>query len=84
MSGTVTMGKQGRVVLPAELRTELGLQEGTTFEVSSDGDLIQLRRRLTPPEAARRLRGMFADIDRDLVGELIAERRAEAERDDRP
>ncbi len=80
MSVTVVMGKQGRLVVPAELRAALGLAAGDRLEVSLDGKRLVLIR---PKDAIEELRGLLDDIapGRDLVAELIAERRAEAARE---
>lgn len=80
MSVTVVMGKQGRLVVPAELRAALGLAAGDRLEVSLDGKRLVLIR---PKDAIEELRGLLDDIapERDLVAELIAERRAEAARE---
>ncbi len=77
----VTMGKQGRIVIPAEARKKLNLKEGDNLEMTVHDEYVEFRRRLTPQEAAHKLHGLYADVDQDLVGELIAERRAEAERE---
>ena len=50
MSVTVTLGKQGRLVVPAELRTELGLGEGDVLHVQRVGRRIVLER---PVDALR-------------------------------
>ena len=80
MSVTVVMGKQGRLVVPAELRAALGLDAGDRLEASLDGKRLVLIR---PKDAIEELRGLLDGIapDRDLVAELIAERRAEAARE---
>lgn len=71
------MGDRGRLVIPAELRERAGLAEGTPLIVleTSKGLVV-----LTRPQLQELVR---ADLDGlDLVGELIAERRAEAAADD--
>lgn len=76
MSDTiVTVGPKGRVVIPASLRRELGLEEGTELIASLEPDGV-----LLAPRAAvrRRLRSMFASIPGSLADELIAERHAAA------
>lgn len=77
----VTIGERGRLVLPASIRSELGLKPGTRMLLSTedDGSL-----RLRPYRAvADEARGIFADLatDRSLVEELLADRRADAERE---
>lgn len=76
-----TMGKQGRVVLPAPIRERLGLVEGDRLVAYIDEDD---RLVLLPREALRRaLRRSFGHVpaDVDVVQELIDERRAEAARE---
>ncbi len=77
MSATVVLGKQGRLVVPSELRAALGLVPGDRLQVSLEGTRLVLTR---PGDALEELRGLLegAASDRDLVAELIAERRAEA------
>lgn len=74
----VEVGPQGRIVIPAALRRELGLSEGTRLmvEVSEEGALV-----LVPPEVIdARLLAMFAVVPVSLADELIDERRREAKR----
>lgn len=77
MDATVVMGRQGRLVVPAELRTELGLAEGQVLHVQLVGTRIVLER---PADAANELRGILRarSSGRSLVEELLAERLAEA------
>jgi AbrB family looped-hinge helix DNA binding protein len=79
MSGTyaVVMGDRGRLVIPAELRERLNLAPGTAlvlFETSA-GVVLTTREQLK-----ELVRDRLAD--RDLVSELLAERRREAADDD--
>jgi AbrB family looped-hinge helix DNA binding protein len=79
MSGTYTvvMGDRGRLVIPAELRERLNLAPGTPlvlFETSA-GVVLTTREQLK-----KLVRDRLAD--RDLVSELLAERRREAADDD--
>jgi len=76
----VKVGPKGRVVVPAQIRRELGIEEGTELMARVEGDGVVLEPRAA---ALRRLRKLFAHIprDRSLVDELIAERREEARRE---
>jgi AbrB family looped-hinge helix DNA binding protein len=76
----VTVGPKGRVVVPAPIRRELGIEEGTELMARVEGDGIVLEPRSA---AIRRLQALLAHIPRDvsLVDELIAERREEARRE---
>ena len=76
----VHLGAKGRVVLPASIRRQLGLEEGAELLARVEGDGIVLEPR---GAALRRLRSFFADVPskRRLVDELLAERRREARRE---
>jgi AbrB family looped-hinge helix DNA binding protein len=81
-SERVTIGDRGRLVLPSSIRAALGLKPGTRMLVSTepDGSL-----RLRPYRAvADQNRGLFAHLveEGSLVDELVAERRAAAEREE--
>ena len=71
----VTVGPKGRVVIPAEVRRELGLDEGTELAAMVEGDAVVLLRRSA---VKARLRGLFAGVRTSMAGELIDERRAAA------
>ena len=74
------IGAQGRVVIPAHLRHELGLQPGETLMAHVESRRLVLERR---DEILERLRSEVRRPDRttSAVDELIAERRAEAQRE---
>jgi len=75
----VRLGRQGRLVIPAELRAELGVKPGDDLVAFvEDGRLIVQTREQT----LRELWDMFADVEGSLVDDLIAERRREAARED--
>jgi AbrB family looped-hinge helix DNA binding protein len=76
----VTVGPQGRLVVPAALRRRLGLQPGDVLVATADEDRLVLERR---DAILARLQGRFAHIPPDvsLADELIAQRRREAERE---
>ena len=83
MSGTaVTVGPKGRVVVPAPLRRQLGIQEGAVLYASVDGERLVLEPRSAVLDRLRR-RYDSVPASRSLVDELIAERRAEANREAR-
>ncbi len=74
----VRLGPQGRAVIPAELRKELGLEAGDDLVAwVEDGRLIFRRRE----DIQQELWDMFAHVEVSLSEELIAERRREAERE---
>lgn len=77
----LAVDRQGRVVLPADLRREMGLDDGGQLTVDVEGDVVRLdSRRLAIRRMQRELRELVpADVS--LSDELIAERRAEARRE---
>ncbi len=78
----VHVGAQGRVVIPAALRKALKLKRGDRLVARKVGESLVLERR---EALERRLQERFAHIPSDvsLVDELIADRLAEAEREER-
>jgi AbrB family looped-hinge helix DNA binding protein len=81
MAHTVELGDRGRIVLPAQLRHRLQLNRGDQLIVTEeDGAIILVSMR----DRARRARGLLRDLapKRSLADDLIAERRAEAHKED--
>ncbi len=79
----VTLGPQGRLVLPAPLRKALALVQGDGLVARVEGtDRIVIEKRSA---GLARLQERFARTrgHKDLAAELIADRRAEARRDAR-
>ncbi len=75
------MSEGGRVVVPAEIRKALGLKEGDTvlWELDEHGAKLTSRReRLRQAQALIR---QYIPEGVSLADELIAQRRAETERD---
>ena len=68
-------------MIPVEIREELGLEEGEVMIARVEDERLVLESRLA---AFERLRREFREgaAGRDLVAELIAERRAEARREE--
>ena len=79
MSGTysVVVGDRGRIVVPAEVRERAHLVEGTALVMLDTPQGIVL---LTRDQLRARVRADLAGID--LVGDLLAERRAAAAQED--
>jgi AbrB family looped-hinge helix DNA binding protein len=82
MSGISTkIAEGGRVVIPAELRRELGLEIGDEVIVRVEDNELRI---LTRGEAVKRAQGLVRQHvkgSRSLVDELSAERRVEAKRE---
>ncbi|MGH3850669.1 MAG: AbrB/MazE/SpoVT family DNA-binding domain-containing protein, partial [Pseudonocardiaceae bacterium] len=77
MNATLVLGQQGRLVIPADVRTALGLAAGDRIHLHVAGHRLVLERQ---QDAAAELRGLVSSIapTRSLVDELLAERRLAA------
>lgn len=78
---SATMGPHGRVVIPAPLRKQLELSEGTTLTFHRQGDVLVAT---SPLAAFRKWQKLLREATPpgvDLVEELIAERREEARKE---
>lgn len=79
----VTIGDRGRVVLPAAVRSALGLEPGMRMLLSTEPDgSLRLR---SYRAVAKQSQGMLTDLapaETSMVEELLAERRAESARQD--
>ena len=73
---------QGRIVIPAECRAAAGLKPGDELIVEAvrEGEVRLLTKKLAIREA-QAIVARYLPKDRDLVQELIGERRAEAARE---
>jgi antitoxin PrlF len=78
MDATITLGRQGRLVIPADIRATLGLSPGDRVHLHLDGHRLVIER---PQDAVAELRrlGSRLSSSRSLAEELLAERRAAAE-----
>ena len=70
----VSLGRQGRLVIPAPLRRVLELEEGDRLMARQEANRLVLEK---PDRIKRRLKARFAKVPVEcaLVDELIAERR---------
>jgi len=77
MDATLVLGRQGRIVIPAEVRSALGLTAGDRLHLHVAGQRLVLDR---PQDAVTALRGLAATVpsNRSLVDELLEDRRREA------
>jgi len=74
----VRIGRQGRLVVPAELRRELGVEPNDVLVAWIDDGRLVLQRR---EDIEREIWAMVEGIEGSMVDELIAERRREAKRE---
>ncbi len=74
----VTVGPEGRVLIPAGVLRAAGIEPGASVVLRLDGEQVVL----IPLHAIkRRLRRMFAGIEGSMAKELIADRQAAVARD---
>ena len=73
----------GQIVLPLELRRDAGIEDGDSLviEINPDGGLSMKTYAQVVREVQSEFRSMAKPADRDLVDELLAERRAAAARE---
>ena len=74
------MGPDGRILIPVELRRELGFEAGMRLVARIEGRQLVLA---SQEAALRRLQERFASVPEEvsLVDELLADRRRDAARD---
>ena len=77
MDATLVLGQQGRLVIPVEIRSALGLGPGDQLHLHLVGRRVVLQRQ---QDAVTELWGLASEVpeDRSLVDELLAERRLAA------
>jgi AbrB family looped-hinge helix DNA binding protein len=75
------VGPQGRLVIPSEIRHQLGIGPGDVLVAAVEGDRLVLEKR---EAVLHRLRRRFAHIPEgvSLADELIADRRIESRREE--
>jgi AbrB family looped-hinge helix DNA binding protein len=80
----VVVGDRGRVVLPSDIRSELGIETGTRMLLSTERDgSLRLRPYRAVADQNRGLLAHLAPAAESMVDELLTDRRREAAREDR-
>ncbi len=76
--------KSGRILIPVAVRRRLGLTEGSQVIVKvEESGALQVTSRSQALASVRKEIRKYIPAGRDLVEELIQDRRAEAEREDK-
>ena len=81
---SMKMSDGGRVVIPVEIRSAMGLKEGDTVLWELRGGEAVLTTRLAQMREAQAMVRQYLPAGVSLVDELIADRRAENARDEAP
>ena len=78
----LSVGPQGRIVIPAALRKALGLVQGNTLIARIENDQLVLEK---PDNLITRLKSRFASVPAkvQLADELIAQRRRDARKENK-
>lgn len=77
----VKVGPGGRIVIPAQLREKLGVKPGDTVWLEEDNEQVRISSVRQTIRKAQELVRQYVPEGVSLVDDLLAERRAEAERE---
>jgi len=78
----VVMGKDGRIVIPASIRSQVNMPKGGAFVLRVDEGVVTLEPLSHAIAAVQAMMKPYAIEGVSIVDELIADRRAEAARED--
>lgn len=78
----VPLQENGRMILPADLRQTLGVGKGDRIVLRAEGDRIELTTARHERRRAQEIFRRYVPAGAQVVDEFIAERRAEARRED--
>ncbi|HZB89738.1 MAG TPA: AbrB/MazE/SpoVT family DNA-binding domain-containing protein [Terracidiphilus sp.] len=81
MAETVVLGESGRIVLPASIRKEFGLEPGERLTVSSEKGEIRIMSRRMALESLRASIVARRGSLKGILDEFLEERREEAGRE---
>lgn len=74
----VKLSREGRVLIPVDVRAELGLSEGSTLSLRVQDGEIRLFDRAQALRRAQQIVAMYKRPGESVVNELISERRQAA------
>jgi AbrB family looped-hinge helix DNA binding protein len=75
------LNDNGRIVIPAEIRTKMGIKPGDTLFLTLEGDVLKVESQMSRIRRIQESMRALISGDRLLSDELIAERREEARRE---
>jgi AbrB family looped-hinge helix DNA binding protein len=75
------LNNNGRIVIPAEIRHQLGLEPGDTVLLSVEGDVLKVESHRTRIRKVQESMRQFIPPGRGLSKELIADRREDAQQE---
>jgi AbrB family looped-hinge helix DNA binding protein len=75
---SVKLSREGRVLIPVDVRAELGLSEGSTLSLRVQDGEIRLFDRAQALRRAQQIAAKYKKPGESLVDELILERRQAA------
>jgi antitoxin PrlF len=78
----VFMGKDGRIVIPANIRSQVNMPKGGAFVIRVENGVVTLEPLTHAIAAVQAMMKRYAVEGVSIVDELIADRRAEAAKED--
>jgi len=75
-SYAVKLSREGRILIPADVRADLGLSEGSSLHLCVRDGEIRLYDRTQALRRAQQIVARYKQPDESLVDELLSERRA--------
>lgn len=78
----IKMGEDGRIIIPAGTRKDVGFQPGDTLVVESDGDSLFIRNLETVVREVQSYFKQFVEPGTSVVEEHLAERATEFAREE--
>jgi AbrB family looped-hinge helix DNA binding protein len=75
------LNDNGRIVIPAEIRSKMGIKPGDTLFLTLEGDVLKVESQMARIRRIQESMRALIPGDRLLSDELIAERREEARRE---
>jgi AbrB family looped-hinge helix DNA binding protein len=78
---TANLSKEGRILIPAAIRTELGLKTGETLTLSIVDGTLNVARRANAIRRMQKRLARLRDPKNPAVDSLLRERRAAAARE---